>query len=280
MSFDFQYQQTLEQETSYTGIGLHTGQEVTINFKPSAADSGIKFKRVDLPGQPEIKATVDNVLTTNRCTTIGNQNFKISTIEHLLAALGALGIDNLLIELDAEEVPVTDGSAQIYLDLLTKTGVKRLAKARLSKKVKETVSLRERNSFLIALPFEGLRITYTFVSEHPAVGNQFADLILTEETFRKEVAASRTFGFAREVEALQKRGLALGGSLENAVLIGEEEIVNELRFDNEFARHKILDIIGDLTLIEPFTGHIVAVRSGHALNIDLAKKLREQFKSK
>ncbi|KXS45890.1 MAG: UDP-3-O-[3-hydroxymyristoyl] N-acetylglucosamine deacetylase [Candidatus Frackibacter sp. T328-2] len=277
MRLNSEWQHTLKQEISYKGIGLHTGEEVNITCKPLPANSGIIFRRVDLSSNPEVEAKIENVIATKRSTTIGNEDCEINTTEHLLAALNGIGVDNLLIEIDANEVPVTDGSAKVFLNLLQKAGIKKLDAKRKIYEVEEAVWAREGDTYLIALPFPGFKVSYTFVSNHVAIGNQFKEFIIDKEVFAREVAPSRTFGFEAEIEALRQQGLALGGSLENAVLIGEEEIVNELRFADEIVRHKILDIIGDLALIVPFKGHIIAVRSGHALNRELAVKVQEHL---
>ncbi|SJZ47443.1 UDP-3-O-acyl-N-acetylglucosamine deacetylase [Selenihalanaerobacter shriftii] len=267
-------QQTLKESISYDGVGLHTGQNVKITCKPLPADSGIIFKRVDLPGKPEIKAEVDNVVATNRSTTIGTDEYRISTVEHLLSALNGAGIDNLLIEINAEEVPVTDGSAKVFLELLYEAGIEELDSKRKVYKIDEIIWVREGDAYLVVLPFVSFKTSYTFVSEHSAIGNQFGEFIINEEVFRDELAPCRTFGFAQEIEDLQARGLALGGSLENAILIEEDEVINDLRFPDEIVRHKILDLVGDLSLIPPFKGHIIAVRSGHKLNVKLAKNIK------
>ncbi|ADL13679.1 UDP-3-O-acyl-N-acetylglucosamine deacetylase [Acetohalobium arabaticum] len=277
MHIDSKRQQTIKQEITYTGTGLHTGnQQITITCKPLTANSGIRFKRTDLPSAPEIEAVVDNIVSTKRSTSLGTDQWQISTVEHLLAALNGLKIDNLLIEIDAGEVPITDGSSLVFTELLQKAGIKQQNKKCEIHAIEEAVWAREGDTYLVALPGPELKITYTFVSDHPAVGNQFGEFTIDEKTFINQIAPSRTFGFASEIEALQEEGLALGGSLDNAVLIGEEEIVNELRFEDEIVRHKILDIIGDLALIKPFRGHIIAVRSGHALNRRLAHKIKQQ----
>jgi UDP-3-O-[3-hydroxymyristoyl] N-acetylglucosamine deacetylase len=279
MRLDSKYQQTLKEEVAYKGIGLHTGHEVNITCKPLPANSGIIFKRVDLPGQPEIKAEISNVVTTDRSTTIGINGCKVSTVEHLLSALNGVGIHNLLIEVDANELPITDGSASVFTELLLKTGIKQLDVTQEVYEVQNPIWVREGDASLVVLPFPGFKVSYTFVCEHSAVGNQFGEFIIDKETFVQKLAPSRTFGFKREVDALQKRGLALGGSLENAILVGEEEIINELRFVDEIVRHKILDIVGDMSLISPFKGHIIALRSGHALNVELARNIKEELMS-
>ncbi|GAB6137330.1 UDP-3-O-acyl-N-acetylglucosamine deacetylase [Halanaerobaculum tunisiense] len=270
-------QQTIETEFSYTGTGLHTGEEVTIVCKPLAANEGIKFKRVDLDKQPTVEARIENVVSTKRCTTVGQDKWQINTIEHLMSALYALGIDNLLIELDANEPPVTDGSAQVFYQLLTEAGVKKQAASKEVYQVTEPIQIRQDDQYLVLLPAEEFQVSYTFVGHHAGLTDQFAEFSFTRADYETEIAPARTFGLAKEIEKLQKAGLALGGSLENAILVDETGPVNQLRFAKEFARHKILDVIGDFKLVPEFKGHIMAVRSGHKLNSLLAHKIKSKL---
>ncbi|AGB42301.1 UDP-3-0-acyl N-acetylglucosamine deacetylase [Halobacteroides halobius DSM 5150] len=269
-------QQTIQSQFSYTGIGLHTGENVTITCKPLPVNQGIKFKRIDLASQPEVTATVENVVSTQRCTTIGQGGWEINTIEHLMSAISALEIDNLLVEIDANEPPVTDGSAKVFYQLLEKAGVKEQKATKKTHQITEPIEVRDGDQYLVLLPADELKISYTFVGNHPGLTDQFAEFNLTTGNYQEEIAPARTFGFAEEIEKLKKAGLALGGSLENAILIEADGPVNELRFENEFVRHKILDIIGDLKLAPDFKGHIIAVRSGHRLNSILAKKIKDK----
>ncbi|GAB6099452.1 UDP-3-O-acyl-N-acetylglucosamine deacetylase [Halanaerocella petrolearia] len=267
-------QQTIQSKFSYTGIGLHTGQDVTITCKPLSVNQGIIFKRVDLEDQPEIEAKVENIVSTQRCTTIGQADWQINTIEHLMSALNALRIDNLLVEIDANETPVTDGSAQKFYRLLTKAGIKEQATDKMIYQIKEPIYVEEGDQYLTLLPAQEFKVSYTFVGNHPGLTDQFSEFNFASGDYETEIASARTFGFADEIEKLQKQGLALGGSLDNAILIEEDGPVNQLRFENEFARHKILDLIGDLKLVPDFKGHVMAVRSGHYLNSLLAKKVK------
>ncbi|MGM0470902.1 MAG: UDP-3-O-acyl-N-acetylglucosamine deacetylase [Bacillota bacterium] len=276
MDSQIRCQQTLQQQISYSGIGLHTGQEVQITCQPLPANSGIIFKRVDLPDKPEVKAVVDNIKSTKRSTSLGLEDrFKINTTEHILAALRGLKIDNLLIEIDASEVPIADGSAKLFVELLQEAGIKKQQAQQKIYHFKEAIWVKEGDTYLTILPDSEFKVSYTFVSDHPAVGDQFGEFIINEETFVNQLAPSRTFGFASEIKSLQQQGLALGGNLDNAILIGEDEIVNDLRFEKEIVRHKILDIVGDLALVQPFRGHVLAVRSGHALNRKLARRIQK-----
>lgn len=270
-------QHTIKKEFTYTGIGLHTGKNVTINCKPLGVNHGIRFRRMDLEGCPEIKAGIDNVVSTQRCTTIGKSSWDVNTIEHLMSALNALKIDNLLIEIDANELPVTDGSAKIFYELIKEAGVQKQKEDKEVYKIDQAIYVKEGDQALIVLPDDNLKISYTFVSNHPSLQDQFAEFIIDENTYYNEIAAARTFGFSHEIERLKESGLALGGSLDNAILVGEDGPINELRFNNELARHKILDILGDIKLAPEFKGHIIGIRSGHRLNSILSRKLKERL---
>lgn len=270
-----QMQQTITEPVSYTGIALHTGADVTIRCLPAAEDTGIVFQRVDLPDRPLIRASAANIVSTQRCTTLGcaGQSWQIHTIEHLMAAISMAGIDNLLIEIDAGEPPVTDGSAAIFLGILREAGIVQQSRERRFVQITQPIFVKEKDATLVALPHDGFRISYTLHYSHPVIGSQYIDLEITPESFMREIAPARTFGFAREVEELHKRGLALGGNLDNAVLIGDEGTINPLRFPNEFVRHKVLDLIGDLAVNGYVNGHFIGIKSGHSLNAELSKKL-------
>lgn len=270
-------QHTIKKDFTYTGIGLHTGKNVTINCKPLGVNQGIRFKRIDLEGCPEIEAGIDNVVSTQRCTTIGEDSWDINTIEHMMSALNALKIDNLLIEIDANEPPITDGSAKIFYNLIKEAGIEEQKEDKQVYMIEEPIYVRQGDQTLVVLPDDKLKISYTFVSNHPSLEDQFAEFVITEDIYYNEIAAARTFGFSHEIEQLQDLGLALGGSLDNAILVGEEGPINHLRFDDEFARHKILDILGDIKLAPEFKGHIIGIRSGHRLNSILSKKLKERL---
>mgnify|MGYP000533685399 CR=1 FL=1 len=276
-------QKTISSSIEYSGVALHTGNNVKIRCLPAEADTGIVFRRVDIDGKPEIKAEPYNVVSTKRCTSIGlagDKGITVHTIEHLMAALWASDIDNIIIEIDNAETPVGDGSALPYMQLVKGVGVVELSKPRRIKEIKKSIWARKEDMYLAVLPYEGFKVSYTLVYDHSVIGTQFHEYDRIENNFLDEIAAARTFGFEREVEALHRRGLALGGSLENAVLIGEEKTVNPLRFENEFVRHKILDVIGDMFLNGYISGHIIAVRSGHYLHVELAKKIYEGIKSR
>lgn len=271
-------QHTIAKPVAFSGIALHTGHEVHIRCLPAPENTGICFQRIDLPQRPLIRAAARHIVSTNRCTTLGAEGgeWQIHTVEHLLAAISMAGLDNLLIEIDAEEPPVTDGSAVIFLNLLTGAGIISQKEPCRFLLITRPVFVREGDAILAALPYVGFRISYTLSYDHPVIGTQYLDLEITPETFRTQIAPARTFGFAAEVEALHARGLGLGGSLENAVLIGERETVNPLRFPNEFVRHKVLDLIGDLAVNGRVKGHFVGIKSGHRLNAGLSQKLSQE----
>lgn len=271
-------QRTLKSRVSFRGVGLHMGEEVALVLEPAPPDAGVVFVREDLPGSPSLKAKARKVVSNERGTTIGKGEVRVSTVEHILAALAGLKIDNVIIRMDGEEVPAADGSALPFVNLIQKAGVVEQPKPRQVFKIKEPIWIQEGERSLTVLPYPGLKIAYTVDFSHSWLKSQFAEFVIAEDTFIKEIAPSRTFGFMDEVEELKKRGLIKGGSLENAVLIDEEGVVNKegLRFPNEPVRHKILDLIGDLYLLEkPIEGHIIAVKSGHFFNIKLIQRLRE-----
>ncbi len=281
MSDKQKMQKTISTSIEYSGIALHTGNNVKIKCIPAEVNSGVVFRRVDLDGRPEIKAEPDNVVSTKRCTSIGlseDNQTAIHTIEHLMAAIWASDIDNIIIELDNAETPVGDGSALPYIKLIEDAGIVELSEPRKVKKIQEPIYAIKDDMYLVVLPYDGFKISYTLVYDHPVIGTQFCEYDKNNNEFIKEIAPARTFGFEKEVEALHRRGLALGGSLENAVLVADEKTVNPLRFSNEFVRHKILDITGDMFLNGYISGHIIAVRSGHYLHVELAKKIYKKMK--
>lgn len=267
-------QTTVASRVTYTGIGLHSGQDVTIALNPAPAGSGIIFARTDLPGCPKVSAKAANVTNTMRATTLEQGEAKVFTVEHLLAALFAMGVDNCLVEISSVEPPVADGSSLPFLKLIESAGVTNLSELRRPPfVVKKAIAVRYPDKFITILPYDGFRITFTSTNPHPLLGVQFGDYEITPETFARELAPARTIGFMHEVEALQSQGLALGGSLENAVVYDDEKCLTPLRFPDELVRHKILDVIGDLALAGRIAGHVIAVKSSHALNTALAKEI-------
>jgi len=301
---------TIAGEASLTGIGLHTGETCTITFKPAAADHGIKFLRTDLPDSQPIPADIDHVIDISRGTTIGIGEAKVHTVEHALAALTGLGIDNVLIEMSGPEPPVGDGSALPFVEVLQEAGLVDFEedKAYLEIDTPMSYSEPERRVDIVVLPSDDFRITFMIDFANPALGTQYTSLVDLEQEFVADFAPARTFCFLSEVEMLRNQGLIKGGRLDNAmviydlkegqvevdrirtalgiegeVFVGRTGIVNDLplRFYNEPVRHKALDLIGDLTLIGvPIKGHVLAGRSGHKANVALVKKLRSLYQKK
>lgn len=276
------HQITVAKIVTYTGVGLHSGQDVTITINPAPPDTGIVFARTDLPGAPEVAAVAGNVTNTMRATTLERGLAKVFTVEHLLAAFYALGIDNCVVKINSVEPPVADGSSLPFVRLIEEAGVEEQSALRKSKCVTEAQTIRVDDKFITILPYDGFRITFTSINPHPMLGVQFGDYEITRDSFIREIAPARTIGFMHEVEALQAQGLALGGSLEkgfeNVVVYDNEKVLTPLRFEDELVRHKILDIIGDLALAGYIKGHVIAVKSGHALNTALAKKIIEHIR--
>jgi len=278
-------QKTISKEISVSGIGLHTGNVTNLTLRPASVDSGIKFIRTDLPDRPVIPALCENVLGVIRGTTIGiRENIVVYTIEHLLASLCGLGIDNIEILLDNNEPPVFDGSAYPFVELLTKAGIVEQDKPKnylvIDKPIKYTAIDKNNPVEICAYPSDELKIDYQIVYEHPLVSTQQIEMIITPENFIKEISHSRTFCFDYEIEALKSRGLAKGGGLENTLVIGIDKIHNKekLRYPDEFVRHKLLDLLGDIYLLgRPLKAHIIAKRSGHRHNINFVKLMKKEM---
>jgi UDP-3-O-[3-hydroxymyristoyl] N-acetylglucosamine deacetylase len=272
-------QRTLRRPVSCTGIGLHSGNKVTLSLKPAAADYGIRFQRADLGGL-EIPATITHLGGMQQYQTgLMREAVSVETVEHLLGALRALGVDNAIVELNHPEVPIMDGSAAPWVHLIVnEAGIKTLNAPRRYLKVLRPISLAQGDKRIALYPAEHLKVTYSISFDHPLLRHQSRTMRINEESFVEEIAPARTFGFLKEVEMLRQRGLALGGSLDNAIVLGETGVLNNaLRFDDEFVRHKILDVIGDLSLVgHPVIGHIVAHRGGHALHTAFAAKILEE----
>jgi UDP-3-O-[3-hydroxymyristoyl] N-acetylglucosamine deacetylase len=268
-------QQTLACTASCTGIGVHTGKRVNVTLHPAPPDSGIVFVRTDLGGA-RVLATPANVVDTALATTLGYRGVTVATVEHLMAALGGLGIDNALVEMDAEEVPIMDGSAAPFVELIRSVGIRVQRRKRRALAVRRTVRVKEGDKIAELHPAEGLRVSYMIAFDHPSIATQAIDYIHSAGAFERELSRARTFGFLSEVKALQANGLARGGSLDNAVVVGDAEILNAegLRYEDEFVRHKALDAIGDLSLLGyPVEAHLVASKAGHAMNHALIAKL-------
>lgn len=276
-------QKTIAKPASFSGIGVHTGNRSKVTFRPAPDNFGIRFRRIDLPGVPEIPAHVDKVTGTMRGTTISEGDVKIHTVEHVLSALVGFGIDNLIIEMDANEPPVGDGSSLPFVEMIQKVGVQTQRAPKKELIIREPIWVSEPDVTLVAIPDSQFTISYTvqFPPNRVGLDSQFLDVAVTQENFEKEIAGARTFCFFREVEQLMDQGLIKGGSLENAVVIGDEAILSKeaLRWPNEFVRHKILDLIGDLSLVGArLRAHVIAIRSGHQNNIKLARALASYAK--
>jgi len=267
-------QQTLRRPVPCAGIGLHSGKKVTLSLAPAPVGHGIRFRRVDLGGI-EIPAHVSSLGGRLQLqTTLANGAASVETVEHLLSALRGLGIDNARIDLNHPEVPIMDGSSAPWVYLIQDAGIKVQQAPRQTLQVLQPISLEQGDKRIALYPFDGFKVSYTITFDHPVVRNQQKTMELNEAAFVDEIAPARTFGFLKEVEMLRQRGLALGGSLENAVVLGETGVLNPLRFEDEFVRHKILDVIGDLSLIgHAIQGHLVVHRGGHALHTAFAAEV-------
>ena len=267
-------QRTIKNEISFEGIGLHTGKFAKVTLKPAARDTGVIFIRSDKP--MVTKAYVGSVIDTAFATTIGNNGIKIRTIEHLMAALAGLGIDNIYIEVNGPEIPILDGSSTELITIILNAGIAKQGKKRPYLRIKRPFVFEDGHSKIVAFPYKGVRITYRISFNHHGIGEQKISLDISEESFAREIAPARTFGFLKDIEYLRTNGLAKGGSLENAIILGENGILNStgLRFPDEFVRHKVLDSIGDFSLLGfPIYGHIIASKSGHSSNVKFLKKL-------
>jgi UDP-3-O-[3-hydroxymyristoyl] N-acetylglucosamine deacetylase len=277
------HQRTIESPQTYAGMGLHTGQEVTIRFVPAREREGVFFRRVDLPGNPVIPATVEYVSGTARGTTLAVGDAKVHTVEHVLATVRAYEIDNLCIEISGIEPPAGDGSSDVYVDMLERAGQTEQRASTPVVNLKTPVWWDQEGVQLIAVPSDTYRITYTLhYPNSPALGSQFFSCEVSRQSFCDQVAPCRTFALYDELTYLMDRGLIRGGSLENAVVVQGDAIISQggLRFSDEAVRHKVLDLIGDLSLVGiPFTAHIIAVRSGHASNCLFAKKMYQHLSS-
>ena len=270
-------QRTLRRSITCAGIGLHSGHRVTLTLRPAPADYGIRFRRADLGGL-EIPARVEHVASLNYATGLSFAGASVETVEHLLAALVSQGVDNVAIELNTPEVPIMDGSAAPFVYLLQEAGIKKLGAPRRFLKVLRPISIARGDKHIAIYPADEFRISYTISFDHPLLRHQSRSVVVTADTFAEDLAPARTFGFLKDLEMLRQQGLTLGGSLDNAVVLGETGVLNNtLRFEDEFVRHKILDAIGDLALIgAPIIGHVVAHRGGHALHTALGTSILEQ----
>ncbi|MFP5519037.1 MAG: UDP-3-O-acyl-N-acetylglucosamine deacetylase [Bdellovibrionia bacterium] len=269
-------QKTIRKKAIVNGIGIHSGDPCTLTFRPAPANTGVYFIRTDLPGAPSLKVSALNVQATSHQTTIGGPDFSVATIEHCLSALSALRIDNIFIELDGPEIPICDGSAKNFLEALLSVGIVEQDQPRKYCYITEPVYFSEGEKHAYIVPYHGLRLSVTIDFPHPRIGKQKIDIDINDFSFEREIAGARTFGFLKDVEALQARGLAKGGSLENAIVLNEDSIVNPegLRWADEFVRHKALDALGDLVTLEmPLMGHVVLYKAGHDVMNKLVRKV-------
>jgi UDP-3-O-[3-hydroxymyristoyl] N-acetylglucosamine deacetylase / 3-hydroxyacyl-[acyl-carrier-protein] dehydratase len=306
MQTNSEYQHTIAGDTLIKGVGIHSGHAVEMVLKPAEPNTGVVFQRVDLPGQPTVKADVDNVVDTNRSTTIEANGARVSTIEHLMAALVGNGIDNVLIEINGPEVPILDGSSEPFVEILQKTGKKQQDAVKVYYTLQHNITFVDEGKKveMVALPYDGYRINTLIDFNSPVLGTQHADIKHISE-FNEEVAPCRTFCFFHELEYLIDHNLIQGGDINNAIVVVDKPVsdeqvqriskifkkenvkVNEggilnnldLRFPNEPARHKLLDVVGDLALVGvPFKAHIIANRPGHSSNVEFARKIKEHIK--
>lgn len=266
-------QHTIAKSVSFSGNGLHSGLPVEMTLVPAAAGTGIVFSRTDLAGKPQVAARSDFVTDTNRATTLTCGDARVFTVEHVLSALYAMEIDNCIIEMDSPEPPVADGGAKTFVDMILEAGIRDLETEADVLTLPHSIAAYEGRKFIAALPYDGLRITYTSMNPHPMLGTQVLDMEINPETYRAEIAAARTIGFTWELEAMRKMGLGKGGTLENAIVYSETGCLSKLHWQDELVRHKILDILGDISLVGPVSAHIIAVNGSHKLNGELSEKL-------
>lgn len=271
-------QRTIRKKVAVEGIGLHTGEPASIVFKPAPPNTGIHVVRTDLPGSPAVAVQAEHVRATQMATTLGSQVFSVSTVEHCLSSLAAFRIDNLFIELSGPEIPIGDGSAFPFMEALLSAGLFDQDEPRKYAYVTQPIFYGDGEKHAYVVPYNGLRVTCTIDFQHPAIGRQYLDIDVNETSFARELSRARTFGFMKDVEAMRAKGLARGGSLENAVVLDHAEVMNPegLRWPDEFVRHKVLDALGDLvTLGMPLMGHLVLYKAGHDVLNKLVRKIIE-----
>jgi UDP-3-O-[3-hydroxymyristoyl] N-acetylglucosamine deacetylase len=277
------YQLTIKKPIECSGIGLHSGRKVSLSLRPAVEDSGIVFIVGGNGGERMLRPAPDAVVCTGLATTLGQGEHRVSTVEHLLAAIRGLGIDNIIVETDGGEIPIMDGSAASFVLLLKNAGLRTQDQPKRVLSLKKEIAFVREGKWIKARPATGFTVNYVISFDHPLVGRQKRRFTLNDQEFTRHIARARTFGFLREVEHLQRHGLALGGSLENAVVLDEYGVVNPegLRFEDEFVRHKILDFIGDMALLEyPLWGNFTVSCSGHSLNNEFLRYLhanREEY---
>ncbi|MDD5120915.1 MAG: bifunctional UDP-3-O-[3-hydroxymyristoyl] N-acetylglucosamine deacetylase/3-hydroxyacyl-ACP dehydratase [Candidatus Omnitrophica bacterium] len=273
-------QKTIAKEVFLNGFGIHTGKKVNVVFKPAEADCGVTFIRTDILHAPRIKANADSLLAdkSSRRSSIGNSLAEVQTIEHLMASLSSLGIDNIDVEIDANELPGLDGSALGFVEALESAGLREQAKQKYIYTVVEPITVQEGSTSITVLPSKEFKVSYTLNYDHPLLESQFLELTVNAGSFKKEIAPARTFCLEDEVDRLKNQGFGMGASYQNTLVVGKTGVINNtLRFKDEFVRHKILDLIGDLYLAGcSICGHVIALRSGHSLNLKITQKIHEQ----
>jgi UDP-3-O-[3-hydroxymyristoyl] N-acetylglucosamine deacetylase/3-hydroxyacyl-[acyl-carrier-protein] dehydratase len=274
-------QKTILREVEVSGIGLHTAGKVNLLFKPAAADSGIIFVRTDMGGDAQIKVGVDVLLPQGRSprrTSLSSGTVEVHTVEHLMATLAGMKIDNLIIEMDNAEIPGLDGSSLNFVEALSKAGIKELERPRQYQLIREPVFVEEEGASIMAVPAEEFKISYLLSYDHPLLKAQFMETGINEEVFKAELAPARTFCLENEAAELLRSGVGCGANYHNTLVLGNSGVIkNKLRFADEFVRHKILDLLGDLYILgQPIKGHIIALKSGHSLNLKFLKKLQSQ----
>ncbi len=273
-------QKTIAREVCLKGVGIHTGNKVNVAFKPAEADSGVTFVRTDIPGAPRIKAGVGSLLAQelSRRSSIGDSQAQVQTVEHLMASLSSLGIDNIDVGIDNNELPGLDGSAAGFVEALEDAGIKEQESQKYIYTVKEPINIQDGSSSITILPSSEFKVSYTLNYDHPMLAAQFLEIAVNAKSFKSEIAPARTFCLESEASQLQNQGLGLGANYENTLVVGKAGVIkNSLRFKDEFVRHKILDLIGDLYLAGcSIRGHVIALKSGHSLNLKIAQKIHEQ----
>lgn len=270
------YQSTIRKSVHSSGIGLHSGKQATVTLSPAGANTGIRFVRKDLGTSSIVPAFMNRIVNTTMATTISEGQVSVATTEHLLAAINGLGIDNIIIEVDGPEVPIMDGSSAPFVDLLLEAGIRQQKSYRRLVKITREISFRDGDRHISIYPYDGFKITAEINFRHDTIKRQVYSVTVSQRNFITDISGARTFGFLRDIKKLQDNGLALGASLENAVGMDENGILNKegLRYDNEFVRHKIVDIIGDMALLGcPVLGHIVAYKSGHSQHLKLMEAI-------
>ena len=275
------YQRTIKRIVSTKGVGLHSGGEVNMKIVPAPEDTGVVFIRRDI-GCKGMSANISSVVDTRLSTNLRSNGIEVKTVEHLLASLSGLGLDNIYVELDGPEVPIMDGSALLFIDMIIEAGIEIQSKKIPYLKITKPIIIKNGSSHIGIFPYEGRRVSCSIQYDHPMLGFQSMGIDITEENFVQEIAPAKTFGFLKDVEMMRANGLAIGGSLENAIVLDEDGIINTnmVTFTDEFVRHKILDIMGDLSIVGiPIYGHIVADRPGHSANIRLVEEIYRNMDS-